>query len=80
MSYSGPASRGCHWRPSFVAGAPGQRCRKAVSRRWRSPGNRRYHPEPLASDSHRMVGVITDVPAFAERVPVRFMVSHTGGQ
>jgi exonuclease SbcC len=26
-----------------------------------------------------MVGVITHVPALAERVPVRFVVSHTGG-
>jgi exonuclease SbcC len=35
--------------------------------------------ERLATDSDRMVGVITHVPALAERVPVRFVVSHTGG-
>ncbi len=35
--------------------------------------------ERLAADSVRMVGVITHVPALAERVPVRFIVSHTGG-
>jgi len=35
--------------------------------------------ERLATDSDRMVGVITHVPALAERVPVRFIVSHTGG-
>ena len=35
--------------------------------------------ERLAADSDRMVGVITHVPALAERVPVRFVVSHTGG-
>jgi exonuclease SbcC len=34
--------------------------------------------ERLAADSDRMVGVITHVPALAERVPVRFMVSRTG--
>ena len=34
--------------------------------------------ERLASDSDRMVGVITHVPALAERVPVRFVVSHAG--
>ena len=34
--------------------------------------------ERLATDSDRMVGVITHVPALAERVPVRFVVSHTG--
>ena len=34
--------------------------------------------ERLAADSDRMVGVITHVPALAERVPVRFVVSHTG--
>ena len=35
--------------------------------------------ERLATDSDRMIGVITHVPALAERVPVRFVVSHTGG-
>ena len=35
--------------------------------------------ERLATDSDRMVGVITHVAALAERVPVRFVVSHTGG-
>jgi len=35
--------------------------------------------ERLAADSDRMVGVITHVAALAERVPVRFVVSHTGG-
>ncbi len=35
--------------------------------------------ERLATDSDRMVGVITHVPALAERVPVRFVVGHTGG-
>jgi exonuclease SbcC len=34
--------------------------------------------ERLAADSDRMVGIITHVPALAERVPVRFVVSHTG--
>jgi exonuclease SbcC len=34
--------------------------------------------EQLATDSDRMVGVITHVPALAERVPCRFVVSHTG--
>jgi exonuclease SbcC len=34
--------------------------------------------ERLAADSDRMVGVVTHVPALAERVPVRFMVSRTG--
>ena len=34
--------------------------------------------ERLAADSDRMVGVITHVAALAERVPVRFVVSHTG--
>jgi exonuclease SbcC len=34
--------------------------------------------ERLAADSDRMVGVITHVPALAERVPVRFVVSRTG--
>ena len=35
--------------------------------------------ERLATDSDRMVGVITHVPALAERVPVWFVVSHAGG-
>lgn len=35
--------------------------------------------ERLASDSDRMIGVITHVPALAERVPVRFVVSRTAG-
>jgi exonuclease SbcC len=35
--------------------------------------------ERLATASDRMVGVITHVPALAERVPVRFVVSRTGG-
>jgi exonuclease SbcC len=34
--------------------------------------------ERLAADSDRMVGVITHVPALAERVPVRFIVGRTG--
>jgi len=34
--------------------------------------------ERLAADADRMVGVITHVPALAERVPVRFVVSRTG--
>jgi DNA repair protein SbcC/Rad50 len=34
--------------------------------------------ERLASDSDRMIGIITHVPALAERVPVRFVVSRTG--
>lgn len=34
--------------------------------------------EHLAADSDRMVGVITHLPALAERVPSRFVVSHTG--
>jgi DNA repair protein SbcC/Rad50 len=34
--------------------------------------------ERLAANSDRMVGVITHVPALAERVPVRFVVSRTG--
>ncbi len=34
--------------------------------------------ERLAADSDRMVGIITHVAALAERVPVRFVVSHTG--
>ena len=33
--------------------------------------------ERLAADSDRMVGVITHVPALAERVPIRFTVSRT---
>jgi DNA repair protein SbcC/Rad50 len=35
--------------------------------------------EQLAADSDRMVGVITHVPALAERVPVRFVVSKASG-
>jgi len=35
--------------------------------------------ERLATDSERMVGVITHVPALAERVPVRFVVSRDCG-
>lgn len=35
--------------------------------------------EQLAAGSDRMVGVITHVPALAERVPVRFVVSKAGG-
>jgi exonuclease SbcC len=34
--------------------------------------------ERLAADSDRMIGIITHVPALAERVPVRFVVSRTG--
>jgi exonuclease SbcC len=34
--------------------------------------------EALASDGGRMVGVITHVPALAERVPVRFQVTRDG--
>jgi DNA repair protein SbcC/Rad50 len=34
--------------------------------------------ERLASDSDRMIGIITHVPALAERVPVRFVVSRGG--
>jgi DNA repair protein SbcC/Rad50 len=34
--------------------------------------------ERLASDKDRMVGLITHVPALAERVPVRFVVSRDG--
>jgi DNA repair protein SbcC/Rad50 len=34
--------------------------------------------ERLAADSDRMVGIITHVPALAERVPIRFVVSRTG--
>ncbi len=34
--------------------------------------------ERLATDSDRMIGIITHVPALAERVPVRFVVSRTG--
>ena len=35
--------------------------------------------ERLATDSDRMIGVVTHVPALAERVPVRFVVSRSGG-
>jgi exonuclease SbcC len=35
--------------------------------------------ERLAADADRMVGVITHVPALAERAPVRFVVSRAGG-
>jgi DNA repair protein SbcC/Rad50 len=35
--------------------------------------------ERLAADSDRMVGVVTHVPALAERVPVRFVVGRSGG-
>ena len=34
--------------------------------------------ERLSADSDRMIGIITHVAALAERVPVRFIVSHTG--
>jgi DNA repair protein SbcC/Rad50 len=34
--------------------------------------------ERLAADSDRMIGIITHVPALAERVPVRFVISRTG--
>ena len=34
--------------------------------------------ERLAADSDRMVSIITHVPALAERVPVKFVVSRTG--
>ena len=34
--------------------------------------------ENLAAQGDRMVGVITHVPALADRVPVRFRVSRTG--
>ena len=34
--------------------------------------------ERLSADSDRMIGIITHVPALAERAPVRFVVSHTG--
>ncbi|HEY2550914.1 MAG TPA: SMC family ATPase [Streptosporangiaceae bacterium] len=34
--------------------------------------------ERLAASSDRMVGIVTHVPALAERVPVRFVVSRTG--
>jgi DNA repair protein SbcC/Rad50 len=35
--------------------------------------------EQLSAGSDRMVGVVTHVPALAERVPVRFVVSKAGG-
>ena len=34
--------------------------------------------ERLSLDSERMIGIITHVPALAERVPVRFVVSRAG--
>jgi exonuclease SbcC len=34
--------------------------------------------ERLSADSDRMIGIITHVPALAERVPVRFLVSRAG--
>jgi len=34
--------------------------------------------ERLSADSDRMIGIITHVPALAERVPVRFVVSRAG--
>jgi exonuclease SbcC len=34
--------------------------------------------EQLAAGSDRMIGIITHVPALAERAPVRFVVSKTG--
>jgi DNA repair protein SbcC/Rad50 len=34
--------------------------------------------ERLAADSDRMIGIVTHVPALADRVPVRFVVSRTG--
>jgi exonuclease SbcC len=34
--------------------------------------------ERLSSDSERMIGIITHVPALAERVPIRFVVSRAG--
>ncbi len=34
--------------------------------------------ERLSQDSERMIGIITHVPALAERVPVRFVVSRAG--
>ena len=34
--------------------------------------------ERLAAGSDRMVGIVTHVPALADRVPVRFVVSRTG--
>ncbi|HEY3905813.1 MAG TPA: SMC family ATPase [Streptosporangiaceae bacterium] len=34
--------------------------------------------ERLSTDSERMIGIITHVPALAERVPVRFVVSRAG--
>jgi exonuclease SbcC len=34
--------------------------------------------ERLSTDSDRMIGIITHVPALAERVPVRFVVSRAG--
>jgi DNA repair protein SbcC/Rad50 len=34
--------------------------------------------ERLSADSDRMIGIITHVPALADRAPVRFVVSRTG--
>jgi exonuclease SbcC len=34
--------------------------------------------ERLSADSDRMIGIITHVPALAERAPVRFVVSRAG--
>jgi DNA repair protein SbcC/Rad50 len=34
--------------------------------------------ERLSLDSERMIGIITHVPALADRVPVRFVVSRAG--
>jgi hypothetical protein len=79
MSNSGPTCRGYHWRLSLVAGAPGRRCRR------QSAGDNAHLEtvattvERLATDSDRMVGVNTDVPALAESVLVRFVASHTPG-
>jgi exonuclease SbcC len=34
--------------------------------------------ERLASETERMVGIVTHVPALAERVPVQFAVTRDG--
>ena len=34
--------------------------------------------ERLSADSDRMIGIITHVPALAERAPVRFVIGRTG--